>query len=115
MRLTTCCPNCGHTGAVEDRYPWIYGITGQQREIIMILIEKPGRWVTSGRILELLYALNPDGEPDNADGNLKTQIHRIRSRLGNVIEGRRTWGYRVHVDNEGNLLTMDEVNKRKAA
>lgn len=105
-RLTACCPNCGHTGAVEERYPWLYDLTGQQRELMLILLERPGQWYSTDRVLSLLYALRSRDEPDTAHKNLSVQVYRIRKRIGNVIESKHSHGYRVRVDKAGQLVKV---------
>lgn len=74
---------------------------------MLILIDKPGMWYSLDKIVYLLYCDKPNDEPDTAMQNIAVQVYRIRKRLGNVIEGKRNWGYRVRVDKLGNLIDAD--------
>ena len=76
-RLTTCCPNCGHSSRVGDRYPWLGGLSGQQLEIMLALLDKPGMWFSSETLVRLLYAGKI--EPEYADKNLNVLVYRIRN------------------------------------
>lgn len=110
-RLTTCCPNCGHSSRVGDRYPWLGGLSGQQLEIMLALLDKPGMWFSSETLVRLLYAGKI--EPEYADKNLNVLVYRIRKRLGNVIESKWGFGYRIQLDEAGELINFDVPQTRK--
>ena len=93
MARLFCCPGCGAEIAPQHIVPGFASLTPQQQEIITVLSERPGHYVSSKELARALWA----GEDKASQRNsIDVQVARIRKRLGrDVIETRKTVGYRL--------------------
>jgi DNA-binding response OmpR family regulator len=93
MARLFCCPGCGVEISPQHIVPGFATLTPQQQELVTVLSERPGHYVSSGELARALWA----GEDKASQRNsIDVQVARIRKRLGrHVIETRKTVGYRL--------------------
>lgn len=104
--MTNLCPVCGQDAAnspshvSEEALAGI--INGQgvtlghvEARILSILLKASPDFVTTDRLLELVYG--GKREPEYAEGVIKHSIHRLKVKIAPAarIEGRRIAGYRL--------------------
>lgn len=91
--MSSCCPVCG--GALEIEPPKLALLTPQQRRIVEIISERPGRLVTTDKIIAKLYSDDVDGGPMLPKSVIFKQLHLIRKHYPNLIERYGNSGYRL--------------------
>lgn len=92
--MTHRCPCCGSEveGESIDLSPTQTAIMGALRRI-------PGRVVSTGELISQIYQLSD--EPETAIKSVHVQVHRLRKKLGDVIEtmpSRHGGGYRIRME-----------------
>lgn len=98
MARLFCCPGCGAEIAPQHITPGFASLTPQQQEIVTILSEQPGHYVSSAKLARALWA---GEEKTSARNSIDVQVARIRKRLGrHVIETRKGVGYRLALQTE---------------
>lgn len=100
------CPHCGsvRSGIPAEFVPLVhhYGIPGQQRLLLKLLLFKMPQSTTTNRMIEELW--RPDDEPKNAHKIVHLLMHRLRKHIPNgwAIKAVRNEGYRLEVVELGN-------------
>lgn len=89
------CPHCGEL--LIDTPKDIHKLSKQQAAIINILSSRPGKIWNVRAIASILYSVDPDGGAVTYDSVIPTQIHRIRKRIGDIIETTGS-GYRLRIN-----------------
>jgi DNA-binding response OmpR family regulator len=95
-KLFQSCPHCGAPTAgqlIEVRGPL-------QARVANILLRNFERWVSSARLVDAVYAGDPNGGPDFAASSVRVSIKALRTQMrpqGLTIESRHAsgWGYRM--------------------
>lgn len=92
--------NCPHCGEPIFKEPYGFDkLSHQQAEIFRIFVDNPTKIYTYQAVARIIYANDPNGGPADVCSTIRTQIHRIRKRIGDVIETTYS-GYRLRISNE---------------
>lgn len=99
--LVSLCSVCGHLiSETSSEFPDAYemNLPRRERQILEVLVRSTGRPTFMSKIIDELYADDPDGGPENAEGCAQTHISKLRRKLrphGWLIDSRRFDGYRL--------------------
>lgn len=109
MARLFCCPGCGVEISPQHIVPGLSSLTPQQQELVTLLAEKPGHFVTADEIARVLWGWRKKANHRNS---IDVQVARIRKRLGRrVIETRKTLGYRLTLDSQPEYVINSPINK----
>lgn len=71
-------------------------LSPQEGLILAAIALMRGRYLSSQRLVSMIYADREDGGPDNPEGVIRTQILHIRQKMPALkIESAIGWGYRL--------------------
>jgi DNA-binding response OmpR family regulator len=94
--INLCCPACGNEFKPYPNLPeGAHKLSPQQLEIMSILAEYPQVFTSVETIARRLYALDPNGGPQNTRTIIQRQIYLIRQKIGDVIDTQKGSGYRL--------------------
>lgn len=74
-------PDAKYIRANLDRFIWDSGISSGEERILRILAEHTSGVLPIHRLLDIYYAMHPDGGPDWAYNAIRVMVFRIRKKL----------------------------------
>ncbi len=88
------CPHCGRElkAPTVDDAVLAFRLTRTELLIFEVLFNRPGSIVAVETLIDQMYQLAPNGEPDWSDGIVKVMIHRIRKKLPANYKINTVWG-----------------------
>lgn len=82
--MTIHCPTCGHETSQRSPIEGLYSapINGPvQKAIVSALVDAYPRHVETQRLIDIVYADDPDGGPSAAQASISRTIMRVRLKI----------------------------------